>query len=76
MALQVEHDNVGSFLPHSSLFIGGEWRDGAGSARIEHINPSTGKTTGSVSAAAAQDIDAAVAAAQRSRSAIRCSPPQ
>jgi aldehyde dehydrogenase (NAD+) len=75
MALQVEHDNVGSFLPQSSLFIGGKWRDSVGSARIEHINPSTGKTTGSVSAAATQDIDAAVAAAQQSFPLWRGVPP-
>src|SRR5262245_64642473 len=44
------------------LFIGGAWRDSA--ARLDVVNPATEESLGTVGAAAARDIDDAVAAAR------------
>ncbi|WP_409467853.1 aldehyde dehydrogenase family protein [Streptomyces sp. HC307] len=46
------------------LFIGGRWREAAGGARREVVDPSTGRAVGTVAEADATDVDAAVAAAR------------
>ncbi|MFD7281140.1 aldehyde dehydrogenase family protein [Streptomyces sp. NPDC059862] len=46
------------------LFIGGRWREAAGGARREVVDPSTGRAVGTVAEADAADVDAAVAAAR------------
>ncbi|MBV9164836.1 MAG: aldehyde dehydrogenase family protein [Solirubrobacterales bacterium] len=47
------------------LYIGGQWVAPAGGGTIEVVNPTTEERLGSVPEADAQDIDRAVAAAQR-----------
>lgn len=47
------------------LYIGGHWVAPAGSGAIEVVNPATEEPLGSVPEGTAQDIDRAVAAAQR-----------
>jgi len=46
------------------LFIGGQWREAADSARTDVIDPSTGQVVASVAEAGAVDVDAAVHAAR------------
>jgi aldehyde dehydrogenase (NAD+) len=50
---------------HESLYIGGQWRKPAGSARTNLHSASTGAPVGSVPTATHADVDAAVAAARR-----------
>jgi acyl-CoA reductase-like NAD-dependent aldehyde dehydrogenase len=46
-------------------FIGGEWVDSASGETFESLNPSTGETIGTFPKSTAEDVDRAVAAAQR-----------
>ncbi len=46
------------------LFIDGEWRDSAGTERIDIVNPATGKPLAAVAQAGEADVDAAVEAAR------------
>jgi acyl-CoA reductase-like NAD-dependent aldehyde dehydrogenase len=46
------------------LFINGEWRDAAGGATLEVINPATEEVIAEVASADRSDVDAAVAAAR------------
>ncbi|MFI7407162.1 aldehyde dehydrogenase family protein [Streptomyces sp. NPDC049627] len=46
------------------LFIGGQWREAAGGARIEVVDPSRGEVLTTVADAEAADVDAAVRAAR------------
>jgi aldehyde dehydrogenase (NAD+) len=52
-------------LEQYRMYIGGEWRDAAGGARFDTLNPYTGKPWASVPDAGADDVAAAVAAARR-----------
>jgi aldehyde dehydrogenase (NAD+) len=47
----------------TSLYIGGEWTDGAAEDTIESVDPATGETYATVPAATAADVDSAVEAA-------------
>jgi len=51
--------------PDTGLFIDGRWRDAADGAVREVVDPASGQVTGRVARAAAQDLDDALAAAQR-----------
>ncbi len=46
------------------LFIGGKWTTPKNAKRFETVNPATGETVGSFVSGTAQDVDAAVSAAQ------------
>src|SRR5262252_10921570 len=46
------------------LFINNEWRDAAGGATIEVVNPATEEVIAEVASAEKADLDAAVAAAR------------
>lgn len=52
-------------LPHYQLYIDGQWTDGVKSVRSECHNPATGKPWASCAFATSEDVDNAVAAAQR-----------
>jgi aldehyde dehydrogenase (NAD+) len=52
-------------LSENRLFIGGEWSDAIGGARLETLHPATGAALAEVAEGAAADIEAAVAAALR-----------
>lgn len=58
------------------LLIGGEWKEGAESARVEVINPSTGAVLARVADAAPADGAAAVAAAASALPAWSATPPR
>src|SRR5260221_3592437 len=51
-------------LMRKQLFINGEWRDAAGGATIEVVNPATEEVIAEVASAERSDVDAAVAAAR------------
>src|SRR5712671_5999958 len=51
-------------LMRKQLFINGEWRDAAGGATIEVVNPATEEVIAEVASAERGDVDAAVAAAR------------
>ena len=51
-------------IMRKQLFINNEWRDAAGSATLEVVNPATEEVVAEVSSADRSDIDAAVAAAR------------
>ena len=51
-------------LKPGQLYIDGGWREAAGSATMEVIDPSTGAVVGTVADAADSDLDSAVAAAR------------
>jgi acyl-CoA reductase-like NAD-dependent aldehyde dehydrogenase len=53
-----------SSVMRKQLFINGEWRDAAGGATIEVVNPATEEVIASVASAASDDVDLAVAAAR------------
>ena len=53
------------------LFIAGHWQEASDRARPDVIDPSTGRTITTVAAAAAADVDAAVAAARAAFGAWR-----
>ncbi len=46
------------------LFIGGKWTTPKNAKRFETVNPATGETVGSFVSGTAQDVDAAISAAQ------------
>ncbi|MEO8136032.1 MAG: aldehyde dehydrogenase family protein [Betaproteobacteria bacterium] len=50
---------------HRSLYYGGAWHDPAAGQFIDTQNPGTGETLAQVAVSGADDVDAAVAAAQR-----------
>lgn len=52
-------------LPHYQLYIDGQWTDGVKSVRSECHSPATGKPWASCAFATSEDVDNAVAAAQR-----------
>ena len=49
----------------TQLFIGGRWRDAEGGATLDVEDPATGETIGEVAKGSAEDVDRAVAAAER-----------
>ena len=51
-------------IDYRQLYIGGQWRDPAGTATIDVVSPTTEEIIGSVPRATEADIDAAVAAAR------------
>ncbi|MGE8701704.1 MAG: NAD-dependent succinate-semialdehyde dehydrogenase [Achromobacter sp.] len=51
--------------PDTLLLIDNEWREARGGARIDVVNPATGQKIGQVASASREDLDAALAAAQR-----------
>jgi aldehyde dehydrogenase (NAD+) len=51
-------------IMQKQLFINNEWRDAAGSATIDVVNPATEEVIAAVASADRSDIDAAVAAAR------------
>lgn len=51
-------------IPARQLFIGGVWRAPARGARLPVINPATEQAVGTIPAGTAEDVEAAVAAAQ------------
>ena len=76
MTLQDLSDRVPSVLPHErGLYWGGEWHHPAGVATLQSFNPSTGELLGEVHVARAQDVDAAVGAAQRAFPGWAATPP-
>ncbi|WP_199837440.1 aldehyde dehydrogenase family protein, partial [Streptomyces caniscabiei] len=50
---------------HDGMYIGGTWRPAAGTDTIEVVNPADEQVIGRVPAGTAEDVDAAVRAAQR-----------
>ncbi len=54
-----------SSLPHYQLYIDGRFREGAGGAVMESVDPSSGAVWARFAAAAPEDVDAAVRAARR-----------
>lgn len=51
--------------PDTQLYIGGEWRGGAGGGTIPVADPATGETIGHVAHATRPDLDASLEAAER-----------
>ncbi|HAP24940.1 MAG TPA: NAD-dependent succinate-semialdehyde dehydrogenase, partial [Achromobacter sp.] len=51
--------------PDTLLLIDNEWREARGGARIDVVTPATGQKIGQVASASREDLDAALAAAQR-----------
>ncbi|WP_370679443.1 NAD-dependent succinate-semialdehyde dehydrogenase [Comamonas sp. GB3 AK4-5] len=51
--------------PDTQLFIDGRWRPASGGATLPVLNPATGAEIGRVACASRDDLDAALAAAQR-----------
>ena len=51
--------------PNTLLLIDNEWREAKGGARIDVVNPATGQKIGQVAHAKREDLDLALAAAQR-----------
>lgn len=51
--------------PDTKLFIDGRWRPASGGATLPVFNPATGVEIGRVACASREDLDAALAAAQR-----------
>ena len=56
------------------LFIAGHWREAGDGARIDVVDPSTGRTVTTVAAATTADVDAAVDAARAAFGAWRDTP--
>lgn len=56
-------DSSDSPLPHHSLHIAGQWREGSAGRRFDAINPYTGRAWATVAQAEANDVDTAIAAA-------------
>ncbi|MVW71643.1 MULTISPECIES: NAD-dependent succinate-semialdehyde dehydrogenase [unclassified Bordetella] len=54
-----------SSYPDTLLLIDNEWREAKGNKRIDVVNPATGSTIGQVAYASREDLDDALAAAQR-----------
>ena len=54
-----------SDYPDTLLLIDNEWREAQGGKRIDVLNPATGKKIGQVASAAREDLDMALAAADR-----------
>lgn len=54
-----------SSYPDTLLLIDNEWREAKGNKRIDVLNPANGKTIGQVAYASREDLDDALAAAQR-----------
>ena len=54
----------GLWFDPAKLFIGGGWRAGGGGETIPVENPSTGEVIAAIARGTAEDVDAAVAAAQ------------
>ena len=55
-------------LPHYSLFIDGEWREGAAERRLPTINPATGQAWATFSCAESEDVNRAVRCARKALS--------
>jgi aldehyde dehydrogenase (NAD+) len=55
---------MSSLATTAQIFIGGEWRCASGGATLPLENPSTGETIGEIARGGADDVAAAVAAAQ------------
>ena len=76
MTLQDLSGRVQSVLPlERGLFWGGEWHHPAGVATLQSFNPSTSELLGEVHVARAQDVDAAVGAAERAFPGWAATPP-
>lgn len=58
-------DAAAADYPRIQLFIDGEWTDGSGSESEEVYNPATGSVLGRVPHATIEDLDRALAAAER-----------
>ena len=56
------------------MLIDGAWRGAANAERMAITNPSSGEALGDVPAATTQDVDAAVAAANRAKSVMAATP--
>ncbi|MFC4273912.1 NAD-dependent succinate-semialdehyde dehydrogenase [Achromobacter aloeverae] len=54
-----------SSYPDTLLLIDNEWREARGNKRIDVVNPATGNKIGQVANASKEDLDLALAAAQR-----------
>jgi len=54
-----------SSYPDTLLLIDNEWREARGNKRIDVVNPATGNKIGQVANASREDLDLALAAAQR-----------
>ncbi len=54
-----------SRLPEQKLYIGGQYRDALSGESFESVNPANGETICKIQVAGQQDVDAAVAAAQK-----------
>ena len=61
--------------PNTLLLIDNEWREAKGGARIDVVNPATGQKIGQVAHAKQEDLDLALAAAQRAGSRPGAIPP-
>jgi acyl-CoA reductase-like NAD-dependent aldehyde dehydrogenase len=59
----------------AKLLIAGNWREAASGARIDALDPATGRSIGSIPAGGAVDADEAVAAARRAFPAWKRFPP-
>jgi acyl-CoA reductase-like NAD-dependent aldehyde dehydrogenase len=57
-----------SQLPHYSLFIDGEWVEGAAQKRLSTINPATGDAWATFACAEPEDVDRAVKSARKALS--------
>ncbi|RBI73521.1 NAD-dependent succinate-semialdehyde dehydrogenase [Roseovarius sp. TE539] len=51
-------------MDHTDLYIDGTWREGAGKARFDVVNPATEEVLASVASAETDDADAALGAAE------------
>ncbi|ACA15701.1 Aldehyde Dehydrogenase [Methylobacterium sp. 4-46] len=58
-------------FPDVQLHIAGEWRRGGAGQTLPILNPATGETLGQLAVATREDLDAALAAAERGFSAWR-----
>ena len=59
------HNIRDTLTPNTQAFIDGQYCDAADGAKLENLNPATGKVIGTFSHCGAADVDRAVAAARR-----------
>ena len=63
-------------LAEPGLYVSGEWRGAAGRDTQDVLNPATGRSIGALPLAGAQDLDDALAAAERGFAAWRATAPE
>jgi len=76
MPISSRHSDAAAEIPSLSHVIGGVPRAGGSAGAFEHVNPATGAIQAVVPLAGAEEVDAAVAAANAAFPAWRNTPPE